>query len=532
MAAVPTSAGPAALLHHPDAATRGRRARARSAGRSPERLPADRPARSRCAPPTGRSKRAGVDVVHFPFQDAFTDGASPASTSRTTCSTSICPSSSAPLARRAAGDRSTAPIASGPRGRGDDLLGPAGLDRAATASPRRRSGSCPGPRCCSSTPSPSAEDLEGIRARGSRCPAAFLLYPAQPWPHKNHERLLEALALVRDRTGDGDPAGLLRAPRPAISASGPRIAPGARPRGDDAVPGLRLPAWSCAASTSWPRRSSFPSRFEGWGLPVCEAFSAGLPVASLDRDRPARPGRRRRACSSIPESTEQIAEAVQRLWADEGLRADLAERGQASAASSSAGTAPRACSAPTTGGSAGGALQRKTVSFWRLRLPPERRHFPPTWTLDLTTRAPSPRCSARSSAVLAALQAPARQRLPGRLPRPARRHRPADRAARLGIGRGGDPPRQRGARPRRAASPRSSGSWPRCASCSSAGERSAGEDDEPSRPGLAPAEMATRSGVRLARCPGDPERWSRRARDRPLRHRARSAPCSTLAPET
>ena len=24
----------------------------------------------------------------------------------------------------------------------------------------------------------------------------------------------------------------------------------------------------------------FPSRFEGWGLPVCEAFSAGLPVAS------------------------------------------------------------------------------------------------------------------------------------------------------------------------------------------------------------------------------------------------------------
>ena len=23
----------------------------------------------------------------------------------------------------------------------------------------------------------------------------------------------------------------------------------------------------------------FPSLFEGWGLPVCEAFSAGLPVA-------------------------------------------------------------------------------------------------------------------------------------------------------------------------------------------------------------------------------------------------------------
>src|SRR5882757_5321219 len=46
-----------------------------------------------------------------------------------------------------------------------------------------------------------------------------------------------------------------------------------------------------------------------------------------------------------------------------------------SAMSSSAGTARLASYAPTTGGSAGGPLQRKTVSFWRLRLPPERRPF-------------------------------------------------------------------------------------------------------------------------------------------------------------
>ena len=26
---------------------------------------------------------------------------------------------------------------------------------------------------------------------------AFLLYPANPWPHKNHERLFEAFARVR-----------------------------------------------------------------------------------------------------------------------------------------------------------------------------------------------------------------------------------------------------------------------------------------------------------------------------------------------
>src|SRR2546423_4786895 len=47
----------------------------------------------------------------------------------------------------------------------------------------------------------------------------------------------------------------------------------------------------------------------------------------------------------------------------------------ASAASSSAGTGRRVFSARTTGESAGGPLQRKTVSFWRLHLPPETQAF-------------------------------------------------------------------------------------------------------------------------------------------------------------
>ena len=38
----------------------------------------------------------------------------------------------------------------------------------------------------------------------------------------------------------------------------------------------------------------FPSRFEGWGLPICEAFDAGLPVRLLDCDRAARRRRGRR----------------------------------------------------------------------------------------------------------------------------------------------------------------------------------------------------------------------------------------------
>ena len=140
----------------------------------------------------------------------------------------------------------------------------------------------------------------------------------------------------------------------------------------------------------------FPSRFEGWGLPVCEAFSAGLPVAS----------------SSATGLPDLVGDAGL-IFDPESTRADRRCRASGSgptrssgatsphavgsAASSSAGSARRACFALTTAGSAGGALQRKTVSFWRPRLPPERRPFP-TWTPDLPTSAPSPRSSARSSA--------------------------------------------------------------------------------------------------------------------------------------
>ena len=75
----------------------------------------------------------------------------------------------------------------------------------------------------------------------------------------------------------------------------------------------------------------FPSRFEGWGMPVTEAFSLGLPVA----------------CSSVsplpevtagaallfdPEDTTEMADAVWRIWTDGELRAELADRGRRRAA--------------------------------------------------------------------------------------------------------------------------------------------------------------------------------------------------------
>jgi glycosyltransferase involved in cell wall biosynthesis len=93
----------------------------------------------------------------------------------------------------------------------------------------------------------------------------FVLYPARRWPHKNHERLLEAFALVRrDRpelrlvlTGGGDFSGM--------------------PDGVDA----RGHVGSGELASLMQRASAlvFPSLYEGFGLPPLEAMACGCPVA-------------------------------------------------------------------------------------------------------------------------------------------------------------------------------------------------------------------------------------------------------------
>jgi glycosyltransferase involved in cell wall biosynthesis len=95
---------------------------------------------------------------------------------------------------------------------------------------------------------------------------SFLLYPANPWPHKNHERLFEALTRLRR-----EHPGL----RLVLTGSGlERLSPpeGVEVRG-------RVPREQLA---SLYRRASalvFPSLYEGFGQPPLEAMASGCPVA-------------------------------------------------------------------------------------------------------------------------------------------------------------------------------------------------------------------------------------------------------------
>ena len=115
----------------------------------------------------------------------------------------------------------------------------------------------------------------------------------------------------------------------------------------------------------------FPSRFEGWGLPVCEAFSAGLPVASSSATSlPDLVGDA--GLLFDPDDTEQIADAVLGLWNDCGAAAALADRGRERGQLFNFDRAARLFRAHyrRVGGN---PCRRKTVSFSRLRLWPDRR---------------------------------------------------------------------------------------------------------------------------------------------------------------
>ncbi len=173
-------------------------------------------------------------------------------------------------------------------------------------------------------PAPTEPDLDRVRLRHS-LPDSFLLYPAQTWPHKNHERLLWALARVRDEQG----------------ITIPLVCPGRQTRNFSRIHalasglGLAQTTWFPGFVSSLELRGLyelgtalvFPSRFEGWGLPICEAFDAGLPVASSTAtglpDVVGDAG-----LLFDPDDVAQMASQLHRLWTDADLRADLRARGR------------------------------------------------------------------------------------------------------------------------------------------------------------------------------------------------------------
>jgi glycosyltransferase involved in cell wall biosynthesis len=163
-----------------------------------------------------------------------------------------------------------------------------------------------------------------VRAR-YRLPDRYAFYPANTWPHKNHARLVEALARYRQRHG-ADLGLVLTGAReggqPALEAVVARagLADAVRllgyvPRGD-------LPALYAGAACL-----VYPSLFEGFGIPVPEAMLVGCPViASRATSLPEVVGDA--GLLFDPLDPDDIARALAAVARDPATAAELSRRGR------------------------------------------------------------------------------------------------------------------------------------------------------------------------------------------------------------
>lgn len=175
----------------------------------------------------------------------------------------------------------------------------------------------------SAYPEPDPDQLRTIR-RDLGLPEKFVYYPAQTWPHKNHARLFQALGELR-RSGLSIPL-VCSGHRNEHHRAAVRAARDAGVAEAVTFLGFLTPLEIMVVYRS-ARALVFPSLYEGWGLPIVEAFRAGLPVACSN-------------VTSLPElvadaailmdplDVGSIAEAIRELWTDDARAATLAGRGR------------------------------------------------------------------------------------------------------------------------------------------------------------------------------------------------------------
>lgn len=172
---------------------------------------------------------------------------------------------------------------------------------------------------------PSAALVDGLRAKYG-LQDRFVLYPSATWPHKNHLRLLEALAYLRDQRGE----------RVQLVCTGSRYQP-FHPTLEAAIRDLSLESQvaflgfvSQEELRGLYRLASclvLPSLFEANSLPIFEAWHEGTPVACAN-------------ATGLPEQVEDaallfdplapvsIASALATIVGDASVQARLRSRGQ------------------------------------------------------------------------------------------------------------------------------------------------------------------------------------------------------------
>jgi glycosyltransferase involved in cell wall biosynthesis len=177
----------------------------------------------------------------------------------------------------------------------------------------------PWPPAFAATPRLTKIEVDRIRA-GMGLPDRFAFYPALTWPHKNHSTLFRAIALLREQ-GIQVPLVLSGGETPE-ARSLRRLARHLRIAGQ-----IRWLGYITASQVEVAYRSAtcvvFPSRFEGWGMPVLEALYFRAPlVCSRIGHIPELVGDA--ALLVEPGDYREFAVAIRSIWSDEAVGRRLA----------------------------------------------------------------------------------------------------------------------------------------------------------------------------------------------------------------
>jgi glycosyltransferase involved in cell wall biosynthesis len=173
--------------------------------------------------------------------------------------------------------------------------------------------------------SPARGDHRRVLDRYSLPSGQYLLFPANTWPHKNHQGAVEALRLLREAYGldpllvcTGSSKGAEGELHAKIRAAGLE----ARVRFLGYCPTSDMPALYEGAAAL-----VFPSLFEGFGIPLLEAMWCDCPiVCSNTTSLPEIAGDA--ALLVDPRSPEDLAHAMSRVLTDTATRQTLIERGR------------------------------------------------------------------------------------------------------------------------------------------------------------------------------------------------------------
>ncbi len=128
----------------------------------------------------------------------------------------------------------------------------------------------------------SPAEIAQVRAK-FKLPAEYAIFPGNFWPHKNHARLLEAFGpWWQNRPSaavGGTPHLVLVGSAVERDAKLQELLTDGRRAGWLSTPGF-VSNSDLHALMSAARCLVFPSLFEGFGIPILEAFAVGRPVAS------------------------------------------------------------------------------------------------------------------------------------------------------------------------------------------------------------------------------------------------------------